>query len=496
MGWDDAAPTAGELSQAPASSWTDEAPTSDELAKVGAAPQESKLKHYARAGLETLPMAGMVIGGALGTPADAVSGPGGTLAGAGLGAAAGTALKNLGLNAMGEGPQGAADSALDIAKNSAEGMAGEGLGMAAGKALERASSPVTDAIGNWLKQKAEGAAVNATGATGAQASKFAPNAGRELLNRGIVSFGNNQAAIAKKAGAAVDAANGQIDSALGKLQNQGVTVDRNAIYNQILSKIKELKGDESQAGVVRGLNNYLGNILDASDASGTQVPIQKAEQIKRGFQKAAGNWMDPDAGQAGKTMYQAYRNGVEDAATAANPALAQQFKEGKATYGLLEPIEEAAERRAGVQAQKQSHIGIGDLFMGEVGEHALGPVGYTLPIARHIIGPRLASSAAVGMDAAGNAVSALPKAIAPAAAVGTVNELPGASASGIQALIKAAQENPNMLNGIKNDDLRGKIQKAAESNNAPDEQMSQAAADMLKRPIDDETARQHYLNGN
>jgi hypothetical protein len=100
------------------------------------------------------------------------------------------------------------------------------------------------------------------------------------------------------------------------------------------------------------------------------------------------------------------------------------------------------------------------------------------------------------MDTAGNAVSALPKAIAPAAAVGTVNELPSASASGIQSLIKAAQANPGILNNIKNQDLRNKLQGAMSKDDSSDDSLNQAASDMLKRPIDDETARQHYLSGN
>jgi hypothetical protein len=269
--------------------------------------------------------------------------------------------------------------------------AGEGASYVAKKAPE------------LLNKLAEKSAVNATGATGKQAANFSDDAGRELLDRGIVKFGDSQNKIAERASGAVDAANAKIDSALSQLEQNGVKVDANQIYDKVRAKISELKGDPSQADIAKMLESELDNVINATDAKGsTEFGIGEAEKIKRGYNRKAGNWADPEKGQVGKEMYQTFRNEVEGAAQNANPELAQMFKEGKESYGLLRPIEEAAERRASTTAQSPAG-GLLDVASAAAGVATGNPVmAVASPIARRIISPRIASSVAVGSDVLAN----------------------------------------------------------------------------------------------
>jgi hypothetical protein len=280
----------------------------------------------------------------------------------------------------------------------------------AAEAAEGASKAgMFNGLAEKLKAFAESSAVNATGATAKQASTFSDNAGRELLDRGIVKFGDSQSKIASRASQALDEAHGQIDAALKKLSSQGVTVDANKIYEAVHSKINALKQDPSQSDIAKILDGELGNLLSATDARGSPlIPIDQAELIKRGYGRKAGNWADPEKGMAGKEMYQTTRGAVEDAATAADPEAAKLFEEGKKTHGLLSPIQEAAERRALTNSQSQ-HGGLMDVASTIAGEAAAGPAGaIAIPVARKIIAPRIASSLAVTADSAANALRKIP----------------------------------------------------------------------------------------
>ncbi len=367
-----------------------------------------------------------------------------------------------GINALGSSdkedlPGMATDTAL-----------GAGAGALGGKLIEKASPYLSSAqqkAAQYLKDKAENAAVSATGATGKQASEFAPGAGRELLDRGIVKFGDSQAKIAQRAGDAVTAANADIDSALTALQEKGVKVDANHVYEAVSSKINELKSDPSQADVVRNLEGELENLIKATDAKGaTDFGIKEAEQIKRGYGRKAGNWADPEKGQAGKEMYQNFRGAVEDSARAADPATAKIFEEGKKSYGLLAPIQEAAERRAATTAQSPPG-GLLDLGAMAGGMAKGGPLGaIAAPIARRVIAPRVSSSVAATSDKVSKFLLNSPS---------------------IQQL---AQKSPQAFSSLVANFGRrvgGGAEDAISRVAGPDQQ-----------PIDDEKAQQSFVDGN
>lgn len=97
--------------------------------------------------LNALPAAGMVAGGIAGTPADIVTGPTGTVVGAGIGAAAGQTLKEAGERFI----LGKDKSNADVLKNTVravpEGMAGEMGGQILGKTISAAANtPIGKAV--------------------------------------------------------------------------------------------------------------------------------------------------------------------------------------------------------------------------------------------------------------------------------------------------------------------------------------------------------------
>lgn len=290
----------------------------------------------------------------------------------------------------------------DRMDNAAKGTA---LGGITAGAVEGAKN-----IPGSLKDFAEKAAVNSTGATGLQASKFEDDAGRQLLDRGHVRFGDSQAKIAERVSGAVDTANAQIDAALQKLEAQGVKVDTTKVRRELVDKVRDMAGDSSQHDIVKLINSEIGNIADAAEVRGSSdLGIAAAEKTKRGYGRKAGNWLDPEKGQAGKEAYLTMRDAVEEAAQQADPATAALFKEGKKTHGLLAPIREAAERRAQTTAQSPPG-GFLDVAAGAMGGATGGPVGaVATPIARRLISPRISSSAAVTADKASKFLMGIPK---------------------------------------------------------------------------------------
>jgi hypothetical protein len=290
----------------------------------------------------------------------------------------------------------------DTGKGAAFGAAGGAAGYGLGKAVSAVVNP--GQYQNGIRNFAEDQAVNATGATGKQASKFSDDAGRELLDRGIVGFGNNASNIADKAESALNQSRGQITNSISALDNEGANLSRDDLVSKLQAQIDQLKTDPSQNQVVKSLEN----IRDSVTQGPENVSLQAGETTKRGFQDLS-NYNDPSATRANKIAADTYRTSVEDAATEANPELANTFKEGKDTYGLIAPIREAAEKRA--STLNQSPIGgLGDLTAAGAGFIKAGPVGAVIaPIAKRLVAPRLSSSLAVGADKVADLVAQTPQ---------------------------------------------------------------------------------------
>lgn len=356
-------------------------------------PEQGLGERIARGAINTLPVIGGVAGGlvgaAAGLPIPVAGSAAGGVVGAGLGAGAGQSLKNIAEKYLLGDDKSETNPSLDAALAVKDGMMYEMGGQALAKGLEVAKPFVSDklnSLGKKLGSVAEDLAVNATGATGRQAEKFRDGAGRELLDRGLIKFGDNAENIANRTAAEMDKATGVIDSSLKKLDAKGVTASADNVVARLDQKIAQLRSDPSQSDVVRKLEGIVEDIIQTGNSN---IPISQAEVTKRGFNKMAGNWQDPIKGQAGKEAYLGYMDEVERAANAAEPAIAGQFKEAKDTFGLLRPIQEAAERRA--STLNQSPFG----GLGDIASEAVTPGGSVL---RRLASPRISSSTAVTLD--------------------------------------------------------------------------------------------------
>lgn len=229
-----------------------------------------KVKSGARelrdATVDELPLLGGMAGGILGTPADLVAGPMGNVAGAAAGYTGGQALKNAinGYIAPEKAPHGLAETAESLGTAPLKGAALEVGGQAVNKAIGAGAGLVApyvkpylneagelivggmNRMGKYVGDKAEKLALRATGATGAQASRFAPGTGRALLDNGIVKFGRTPEGVADAASAALDETGTKIG---------GIVDDISAKNSENLAKLQAersrleslIEGEESKA---------------------------------------------------------------------------------------------------------------------------------------------------------------------------------------------------------------------------------------------------------
>lgn len=335
---------------------------------------------------------------------------------AGLGAGAGLGNSEADLT-KGEVGRAALDTAVGGALGAGLQVGGEKLVAPAIRYVgEKISSvaPSRESVARFLGGKAAELAENATGATAKQAEKFAGapgETGRELLDRGIVRFGDSARNIANRADDLMTADGQSIGNALKALDEKGVTVSKSEVLDALTQKIYELRKDPSQNAVVKQLLN----IAEAIEAAPTGDPlISAAEQTKRGFQAAVkGGWNDPTAQVANKAAAGVYREAVETAATKADPALSKALTQSKKQYGLLAPVQEAASRRAG-QLNQAQFGGLLDVAAGTFG--ALTGNDYQDSSARAVLfagarralAPRLAASGAVALDKVSKALISNP----------------------------------------------------------------------------------------
>jgi hypothetical protein len=249
-------------------------------------------------------------------------------------------------------------------------------------------------ISGKLSDTAETLAENATGATGIQKAKFREGTGRELLDRGIVSFADNPAAIADKAAAAQQAAGDAIQSALEQLDQKGVKASIPNVVDALEQKVAELKSVPGNDSIISKIQNEIENLAGRGQS---EIPVSQGELAKRNYADSV-NYFSPQADQ--KAAYHAagaFRGEVERAAEAADPKIASTFKTAKDTYGLLAPVEEASAKRAN-QLEQHPFGGLGDMMAAGVsGGVAHVPMAAGVAAKRALF-PRLSSSLAVSSD--------------------------------------------------------------------------------------------------
>lgn len=402
--------------------------------------------------IDSLPMIGGVVGGALGTPADVVAGPMGNVAGAAVGGYLGTATKNL-INSYYD-PQSAPKTLTEAVAQPVVGGVAQGLAQGAGEAvapyvakgIQAAVDPTADALRSFAAKKA----IAATGATGKQAANFAPGAGQELLDQGIVKFGNSQASVAQKATDALDKTGKQIGDLLSSLDSKGATLDQADIVDSLRKRAAQLGDDPAQYGVSDSLNKLADRIQTTIESKGgnSTIPLSQAENTKRGFQAAANYNSSPMDLSISKEASSIYQKAVEDAATKFDPKTAEQFTAAKKAYGLLSPVQDAAEKRA-LTLSQSPHGGLLDTAAIIAGEGIAGaPGAIVAPMVRRAVSSRVAPSMAASANIAGKALGGVPaiaESAAPAALQLPSSAVPSAVNSGSRALISvpAAAQNQN-----------------------------------------------------
>lgn len=380
-----------------------------------------------RATVNSLPVLGGIAGGVLSAPLAAVAGPMAPVVGAGLGGMAGSGLKNA-INSIIDPDNAPKTLTQAYVEPFAEGMnqaAMQGVGEVAAPFLSKAASTVSDPIRKYLSDKAAKLAVNATGATGLKASRFAPNAGQELLDRGIVSFGNSQEKIAAKASQALDESGDRIGQSLAGLDEQGARIKKSDIVDELRSRATDLSQDPAtqdigdalwkKADKIEGSAAEDATDVMADDAANYGVPdevsLSQGEKTKRGFQDSVNYNSPKQETSVAEQAADVYRQAVEDSATKVDPDMAGKFMDAKEDYGLLSPIQKAAKLRSMVTQQHPAG-GFLDMTAGVVGGAHGGPIGaIAAPIARRVIAPRVTSSAASSADWLSQAVQNTPSSL-------------------------------------------------------------------------------------
>jgi hypothetical protein len=334
----------------------------------------------------------------------------------GLGASAGLGK----IAAMGAA-QGAAYGAgaseeEDAKKVALDSLIGAGIGGAGGavaklggdfianKAIPAAGKAIGK-LGDSLRGSAEKFAVKATGATGKQAGNFADDAGRELLDRDLVRIFDTPEDIAGRVGGAVDDAGAGIERILQGLDDNGVEASVMQVTAGIRDKIDELSQTPGNEKIIRQLQGELDSLMERGQS---RLPIGQAEVAKRNYQ-AQTNYASPEAEKkASAILARAFKDETEAAATAANPAAGKAFQEEKRLFGLLKPVQEAAEQRASTLSQSPFG-GLGDAAASAAGASAVGPVGLVGAVGRRLVAPRLSSMMAVSTDAIANVARSAPQ---------------------------------------------------------------------------------------
>lgn len=300
----------------------------------------------------------------------------------------------------GEFAQAAKDTAVGAGTGAAIGGAGKVLSAGASKVAPSVKNALSK-TGDYLGEQAEKLAVKATGATGNQSLQFADDAGRQLLDRGLVKFGDNAGKIAQRVGAASDDAGRAIGEAMETLEKQGVTASVDNVVTALESKIDDLAQTPGNERIIKQLQAEVDNLYNRGQSN---LPIGAGEQAKRNFQGQT-NYFSPEAEKkASAQVASAFREEVEQAAQKADPTTANLFKQEKETFGLLAPIKEAAEKRAAQQAQSPFG-GLTDVVTGAT----TGPKGLAAKYAIEQVGRRAASSGAVIADNLANVLKTQPQ---------------------------------------------------------------------------------------
>lgn len=314
---------------------------------------------------------------------------GGRVAAGALGGLAQGAAQGLG-SSEADLTQGDVSGALrDTAIGAGTGAVIGGALPAIGAGLKKGAGYAAEKLGNV----ADDLRVRSLDLTSAQRRKLPSDAGQTL--KPYVKAFDTAEDISGRLTDSKEAIGSTIDDVLAKLDAKGVTASVDNVVDALDAKVAELQKFPGNEATIKQIQNQIDNLYVRGES---QIPISGGESAKRNFSDQV-NYFSSKADQKAPThVAKAFREEVERSAAAADPELSGAFKQAKQAYGSLAPIEEAAAKRVGQQAGG-SFGGLKDMATGAYGAAAGDPTGgIASAAARKIIGPRIASTGAVGAD--------------------------------------------------------------------------------------------------
>ena len=254
-------------------------------------------------------------------------------------------------------------------------------------------------LGGKSRAKAVQMAENSTGATRVGAEKFKDGTGEYLLDSGLIRPFQNQVGLAEGAGRRLDHVGEQIGQILKEADEAGITLSKNQVMQEVARRARALKSEgpgyvPSAKAMEGSLSDDITEALVAGKHDLNSLKPSLINKYKQSYKKV--NWADPDRAMAQKGMYRSLMD-AEEKAVSQSPELLERFLPNKKEFGMLDPIVEAAEKRA---AQlKQSPVGG---FNDIATTAAAAPLGLkallTAAPLRRAIAPRVTSTGAYGFN--------------------------------------------------------------------------------------------------
>jgi len=316
-------------------------------------------KGLLKSGLSSLPILGAMGGGILGTPADVIAGPFGTVGGAGLGAAAGKSLQTLGEKyLLGEDVDREKLYAGPV-EEGLLGATGEGAGKLIGKGLTAAAeSPLGKKALGLIGKVASKVGEAFTGVSEKEIQTYAKNADK-IKNMAKASDSNVAEAadqIRSKFADSIDATRKKMNEKIsGSLANSKKFIKSEKILGAL---------DEYKSGIdadlypeaLEEIDGLIAKVSKLTDAKGN-IPISRANALKKYLQDEASiAYRNPGQGKIGTEAANAAKAAAAEARglinkqapsiAAANKKLAELhdiedilnvnlIREGKPEAGLL-----------------------------------------------------------------------------------------------------------------------------------------------------------------
>jgi hypothetical protein len=155
--------------------------------------------------------------------------------------------------------------------------------------------------------------------------------GEKLLEKGIVKPSLTAGRLAANAEGVKKAAGEEIASVLGKSKPKALT---NQVIGKINERIAEFQKSGLQPGAVKRLEKIKKGILSTGKKTMSAAESERNKRILGGKVNYERSVRLPEATEANKAAAQIFKDTTEGLVHRASPAMGQQFKAAKETFGL------------------------------------------------------------------------------------------------------------------------------------------------------------------